>query len=124
MDLTEHERLAPVDLAALRSSLREGGVEDLLETLVASFLHEAPGRVAGIEAAVRTGDAEQIRQSAHAYKSSAAQLGARALAEALQALELAGRDGDLAAAGGLVGVVRREHETVCSVLASAAAGGE
>lgn len=113
-----------MDLAALRSSLREGGVEVVLETLVASFLHEAPGRLAGIEAAVRAGDGERIRQAAHAYKSSAAQLGARALAEALQALELAGKGGDLAAAERLCGVVRREHESVCAVLAAAAAGGE
>jgi HPt (histidine-containing phosphotransfer) domain-containing protein len=124
MDLTEHKRAAPVDLAALRVSLREGGVEDLLEPLVASFLQAAPRRVAGIEAAVRAGDAEQIRQSAHAYKSSAAQLGARALAEALQALEVAGLAGDLAAAGELVGVVRREQESVCAVLAAATTGRE
>jgi PAS domain S-box-containing protein len=114
---------AAVDLAALRASLREGGVEDMLETLVASFLAEAPGRLAAVEEAVRAGDGERIRQAAHAYKSSATQLGARALAEALQALELAGRNGDLAAAGGLAGAVRREHEGACAFLAAATAGG-
>jgi two-component system sensor histidine kinase/response regulator len=114
---------APVDLAELRGSLREGGVEDMLETLVAAFLHEAPGRVAAIEEAVRAGDGEQIRQAAHAYKSSASQLGARALAEALQTLELAGRDADLAAAAGLVGTVQREHKSVCAFLAAATVGG-
>ena len=115
---------APVDLAALRGSLREGGVEDMLETLVASFLHDAQDRVAAIEDAVRAGDAERIRQVAHAYKSSAAQLGAHGLAEALQSLELAGRGGDRAAAAGLIGVVQREHQSVCAYLAAAAAGGE
>jgi len=114
---------APVDLVALRGALREGGVEDMLGTLVASFLQDAPGRVASIEDAVRAGDAERIRQAAHAYKSSAAQLGARALAEGLQALELAGRGGDLAAAQSLAGGVRREHEVVCAFLAAATAGG-
>jgi two-component system sensor histidine kinase/response regulator len=114
---------APVDVAALRSSLREGGVEDMVETLLASFLQEAPSRLAAIEDAVRAGDGERIRQAAHAYKSSASQLGARALAEALQTLELAGRNADLAAAAGLVGTVKREHQSVCAYLAPGAAGG-
>jgi HPt (histidine-containing phosphotransfer) domain-containing protein len=96
----------------------------MLETLVASFLHDAQDRVAAIEDAVRAGDAERIRQVAHAYKSSAAQLGAHGLAEALQSLELAGRGGDRAAAAGLIGVVQREHQSVCAYLAAAAAGGE
>jgi two-component system, sensor histidine kinase and response regulator len=113
----------PVDLAALRRTLRDGGVEDMLETLVAAFLHDAPDRVAAVEDAVGTGDGERIRQAAHAYKSSAAQLGARSLAEALLALEKAGRAGDLAAAAGLVGAVRHEHEVVSAYLAAATAGG-
>jgi PAS domain S-box-containing protein len=114
---------APVDLAALRVSLRAGGVEDMLETLVASFLQDAPSRLAGIEEAVSASDGERIRLTAHAYRSSAAQLGARALAEGLQALELAGRDGDLVAARGLADGVRREHEGVCAFLAAAIPGG-
>jgi PAS domain S-box-containing protein len=114
---------APVDLAALRASLREGGVEDMLETLVASFLHDAPSRAAEVEEAVRAGAGERIRLAAHAYKSSAAQMGAHALAEALKALEFAGRDGDLAAARELVGVVRREHGAVCAAFEAATAGG-
>jgi len=113
----------PVDLATLRSSLREGGVEDMLETLVASFLHDAPDRIAAVEHAVQSGDGERVRLAAHAYKSSAAQLGAHGLAEALQSLELAGRGGDRAAAAGLIGVVQREHKSVCAYLAVAAAGG-
>jgi CheY-like chemotaxis protein len=68
----------PLDLPALRASLRAGGVEDMLASLVASFLKDAPGRLAGIEDAVRAGDAKRIRLAAHAYRSSAAQLGAAA----------------------------------------------
>jgi HPt (histidine-containing phosphotransfer) domain-containing protein len=113
-----------VDLVAFRVALREGGVEDMLETLVASFLQDAPQRIAAIEDAVRDGDGVRIRQAAHAYKSSAAQLGARVLAGRLQALELAGRDGDLAAARTLGPEVRREHASVCEFLAAATAGGE
>jgi len=113
----------PIDLVALRASLRAGGVEDMLEPLVASFLKDAPSRLAGIEDAVRAGDAERVRLAAHAYRSSAAQLGALALAAALQALELAGRAGDLAGAPGLAGVVRHEHTAVCAFLAAAVPGG-
>jgi CheY-like chemotaxis protein len=113
----------PVDVEGLRTSLREGGVEDMLGTLIGSFLKDGPGRLAAIEDAVRAGDGERIRQAAHAYKSSAAQLGARALADLLQALELAGRGGDLSAAGGLAGETRREHESVHAFLATAVAGG-
>ncbi|MGD0483231.1 MAG: response regulator [Gemmatimonadales bacterium] len=114
---------APLDLAALRASLRAGGVEDMLAPLVASFLKDAPSRLAGIEEAVSAGDGERVRLAAHAYRSSAAQLGAVALAAALQALELAGRGGDLAAIPGLAAAVRDAHEAVCAFLAAAVPGG-
>ena len=114
---------APIDLAALRASLRAGGVEDMLAPLVASFLADAPGRLAGIEDAVRAGDGERVRLAAHAYRSSAAQLGAVALAAALQALELAGRGGDAAAIPGLAAVVRSAHEAACTFLTAAVPGG-
>jgi HPt (histidine-containing phosphotransfer) domain-containing protein len=115
---------ASVDLAAVRAELREAGAEDMLDGLVQAFLQDAPGRVAAIEDAIRAGDCERIRLAAHAYKSSARQLGARALGDALQALEQAGRAGDLPAAGGLFAAVRREHATACAVLAAETARGE
>ncbi|HVO36480.1 MAG TPA: response regulator [Gemmatimonadales bacterium] len=110
----------PFDVATLRAALRDEGIEEMLDVLVPTFLQEAPGRVAAVEDAVRSGDGERLRQAAHAYKSSARQLGAAALGDVLQALERAGKDGDLAEAGRLVGVMRREHERACEVVAAAA----
>ena len=62
---------APFDLGAVHAALRETGVEEMLDMLVASFLQDAPGRLAAIDDAVRAGDGERVRQAAHAYKSPA-----------------------------------------------------
>ncbi len=76
---------------------------------------DAPQRVAAIEDAVRDGDGARIRQAAHAYKSSAAQLGARALAEGLPGARAGGRD--RRSRGGPAAADRRSgasHASVCS----------
>ena len=112
----------PVDVTGLCESLREGGVEPLFRSLTSTFLRDAPGRMAEVEAAVAAGEAERIRRAAHAYKSSAGQLHAAALADALRALESAGRAGDVVEARGLARSVRAEHDRVVAFLADVGKG--
>ncbi len=107
---------APVDLAGLREMMREAGAEDAVDGMLKVFREDAPGRMEDISAAVSAGRGEGIRQAAHAYKSAAGTIMARKLAELLQAMEDAGREGDAEAAERLLGQVRHEHQAVLAQL--------
>jgi HPt (histidine-containing phosphotransfer) domain-containing protein len=93
------ERLALVDAPeALRwdpaELLRQvDGDGELAGELVAIFLEdEAPMRTA-LRAAIEAGSAEELAHAAHAYKGSAAAVGAVSVAAAAGALEAEGRAG-------------------------------
>jgi HPt (histidine-containing phosphotransfer) domain-containing protein len=71
----------------------EGDV-DLLRELVGLFLEDVPARIAEIRDAIERRDAGGLRSGAHSLKGAAANLSARAVSEAAQRLEIAGRDQD------------------------------
>jgi PAS domain S-box-containing protein len=83
---------APVDLDAFRATMREAGVEDAVDGMLAVFLEDAPRRMEALHAAVGSGDARAIAEAAHAFKSSAGTIHARSLFELLRELEAAGRE--------------------------------
>ena len=62
-----------------------------------AFLEQLAPQAAQIAAAAKGGEHETLARSAHRMRSSAATLGATALADVLSALEAAARDGDAAA---------------------------
>src|SRR6185503_1264324 len=72
--------VSPVDLDGFRSALREGGVEEVLEDIIAEFLKDAPGRMAAVEDAAANGDVNAIERAAHAFKSAAGTIRATSLA--------------------------------------------
>jgi HPt (histidine-containing phosphotransfer) domain-containing protein len=74
------------------------GGDDLVLSLLRTFLDYAGQQLANVEVAVRAGDPIAIARLAHAVKSSARQLGADALAEACERAEQAGARGDVPAA--------------------------
>ena len=69
-----------------------------------------------IESAVQSTVAEEIRLAAHAYKSSAANLYAKHLADLLTKLESAGRESDTARAAELLPEVRVAHDAAVALL--------
>ena len=73
-------------------------LEMMMEMLVPMFVEDSATQLAGLQSAVETGDAEQIRKTAHTIKGSSASLGAMQLAKVAGALESAGRTGDIAEA--------------------------
>jgi len=81
-------------LASLQDDL--GGPEALLR-IVRLFLEQLDPQAIQIEAAAKGGEHETLARSAHRMRSSAATLGAIALADTLTALETAAHDGDAAA---------------------------
>ena len=88
--------------------LDEPGSTALVTQLVTSFLQSAEGHLARIASALTTGDAKTAGQTAHTLKSSAANLGAEALAACYRKLEKSAREGRLDDAGVLL--VQAQHE--------------
>jgi HPt (histidine-containing phosphotransfer) domain-containing protein len=72
----------------------------LAAELVEVFLDEMPEMLSGIEDAVRHSDSQQLASAAHAFKGSAAAIGAFSMAEAAAQLETAGREGRIGAVVG------------------------
>jgi HPt (histidine-containing phosphotransfer) domain-containing protein len=110
----------PVDLERFRASLREAGIEEALGEMIEVFLGDAPERMAALEAAIRDGSPVDIASAAHAYKSAAATIGARALAALLRDAEYAGRDGESRRAAELLDRLQAEHTGVLDFLNRAA----
>jgi HPt (histidine-containing phosphotransfer) domain-containing protein len=84
------------------------------------FAQGAAARLDAISAAVQAGDAGAIERAAHAFKSAAATVGARGLAERLAAVEQAGREGAAERAAGELPALR---EAVAAVLRQLEGGG-
>ena len=82
----------PVDLAAFRREMADAGASDAVDGIVESFLAAAAVRTNSMGQAVEAEDLTEIARLAHAFKSSAAQLGARRLAETLKEIEAGARD--------------------------------
>ena len=68
-----------------------GGDGEFVVDLIETYLDDAEGQFAAIEAAVAADDPAALVRPAHTLKSSSATLGAKRLAERARALEIAGR---------------------------------
>ena len=86
-----------VDREALASLQEDLGGPEALLRIVRLFLEQLDPQAIQIEAAAKGGEHETLARSAHRMRSSAATLGAMALADTLTALETAAHDGDAAA---------------------------
>jgi HPt (histidine-containing phosphotransfer) domain-containing protein len=116
---------APVDETVLDTLVEEVGDGDrsLLDDLIGSYLEEAAGMVAQLEAGARSGDAPAVAAVAHSLKSSSAALGALPFAAMLQRVEQEAKQGtaDLA---GLVAPIHGEYARVADALSRQVSGGQ
>jgi two-component system, sensor histidine kinase and response regulator len=103
--------LDPVTMATLRE---EGA--DVLAELIDMFLIDAPLRMKNARAAFERGDAAAITFEMHRLKGGAANFGAHELVKQCQAIELAGRAGDVAGAKRLYDLVGTEFDRVIAEL--------
>ncbi|MFI5214404.1 MAG: response regulator, partial [Gemmatimonadales bacterium] len=85
----------PVDLEGFRREMEEAGAGDAVEGILDAFQENASRRIDAITRAVASSQTAEVARLGHAFKSSAAQLGAHALAAVLQELEAAGREGEM-----------------------------
>ena len=88
----------PLDERQLAEMAEDVGGEDVLAELLALYREGLPRQLDRLRAAVKRGEAEEVRLAAHALRSGAAVLGASLLADTSAGLERLSERGDLAAA--------------------------
>jgi two-component system, sensor histidine kinase and response regulator len=101
--------------------LREVGDEFLAE-IATIYLGDAPQRLAAIRAAVAAGDPKAVATAAHAFKSASGNVGAMAVHDLCEELEMAGKQGKVAGAADTVARLERECGRVEHELRPLAAG--
>jgi CheY-like chemotaxis protein len=107
--------LNPRAIDALRA-LEEPGSPPLVSQLVNDFLATADAGLARIEAAAAEGQPKSMSQYAHTLKSSAAILGAEALAGCYREIERCGREGGVERAPALIERTRSEQGQALAAL--------
>ena len=80
---------------------RVGGDAELAREMAMLFIPDAIRLLEGLRAAVEAGDAERLRQEAHALKGAAGNFGAARVVAAAYELEMMGKSGDLSKAAGV-----------------------
>lgn len=93
------------------------GDSELFQDLLGFFYADAPQHVAGIRAAIRSGDAAALRRSAHALKGLVSNFNAWPTIERAAELEQLGTDGDLAEAAKVVPLLDQEFDRLRRALA-------
>jgi two-component system, sensor histidine kinase and response regulator len=78
---------------------RVGGDEELAREMAMLFIPDAVRLLEAIREAVEAGDAERLRQEAHALKGAAGNFSAARVVASSQALELMGKSGDVSKSG-------------------------
>jgi two-component system sensor histidine kinase/response regulator len=113
----------PVDVEAFRRTMEEAGAAEAVDGILATFVQTLPQRLDALTAAAGGNAAEPIQRAAHAFKSAAATIGARALATLLEQIEAAARDGDVAGARDTLERVRGEASAALAYLQTTVKGG-
>ncbi len=89
---------------------------DFVAELVDTFLEEAPGMLAELEAALAAGQADAFRRAAHSLKSNSLTFGATALAAQARSLELGGLPTDAAQGQAALVALRSAYEGAATAL--------
>ncbi len=87
-------RLNPAVLSQLRR-LGQPGKPSVLARMIRLYLEHAPKQLGQLRDAIERSDTEGVREAAHAFKSSSANLGAVQVSELCNRVEQAARDGGL-----------------------------
>src|SRR5438874_738327 len=106
----------PVDVDAFRRTMEEAGAAEAVDGILATFVQTLPQRLDALTAATGGDSAEPIQRAAHAFKSAAATIGARALAALLEQIEAAAHAGDVAGARAKLESVRAEAHAALAYL--------
>jgi len=113
------ETLDPAILAELCEAV--GDDSEFVDSMVDTYLAEAPGFLAAIDAAVAAGDAGALLVPAHTLKGNSTTLGVQRLAEIARSLEERARGGSLDGAADDAAAARAELDRAVAALATARA---
>ncbi len=95
---------------------RKEELDEFFAELVQTYLDDAKKLIADVASAVDAVDANAVRESAHALKSSSGYMGADKVVELSARLETMGREGNLAEASALCAELTQELADACQVL--------
>ncbi len=98
------------------SRIQQGGSGDLVVRVVLAYLESAVKLIAELQSAVESSDADSLRTSAHALKSSSANVGALNLADLCQQMEDKGREENLSDTDILQRRIQQEYERAVAAL--------
>jgi HPt (histidine-containing phosphotransfer) domain-containing protein len=112
-----------IDLTQLRADLELAGVGDIYDDILGLFVADTPGRMAALRAAVGSRDPSSIEHAAHAFKSGAATIHARALAGLLQEIEGTAKAGAIEDADARLAAIEFAYQQVQTQLAHPTNGG-
>jgi HPt (histidine-containing phosphotransfer) domain-containing protein len=113
------EAPALLDLAVLAElrELEEGGEVGMVQSFIDGFAYAVPQHLVLLREAAAAGSPEQLRQHAHRLKGTAANVGARGVAERCDALERLGRSGSVHGSEPLIDEVGRVFHQTMSLFA-------
>jgi HPt (histidine-containing phosphotransfer) domain-containing protein len=117
-DAMKSDDTPPVDVAAFRETMREAGIEEIVEPTLLLYVQEAKKLFEKLPAALNRGDAEATVAYAHALKSSSLNIRTSRLAGLLEELEGAARAGALDTANEVFVRVQSEYDAVIAYLAT------
>jgi len=83
----------PVDLDTFRTTLRDAGAEEAIDSILDTFVRQAPERLTALTAAFASRQPGDIMRAAHALRGAAATIGAQGLAGLLERIETTAREG-------------------------------
>ncbi len=106
----------PVRLEEFRASMRDAGIESVVDVAVQAYFDETPRRMNALEAAVEAGDWKAVEREAHGIKSGSRNLRADRFGDLLEEVEQAGRDGRGADVRAVFPELRRAYQQVMDYL--------
>ena len=108
-------------LAELRQ-YQNPGERDFVTELIGIFSEDLTNRLVEINAGLQAGDADRVRQAAHALKGASGELGANRMREICSRLELSAAGGSIAAAPAMARELEEEALHVRAALATHCVG--
>jgi HPt (histidine-containing phosphotransfer) domain-containing protein len=105
-----------LEILAELAELDQGGEPGLLQSLLDGFRQTGPVELARIRDAVAHEDAGLLWRTAHRFKGTAGNLGARAVAECCHALEVLGRSRTVEGGNGLADKLEAEYNQAIALL--------
>lgn len=110
-ELNAMPALNPTRLNQIRELDSSGG-DGLLHKILQAFLESAETNVHQLEQAIVKSDADGLRQTAHALKSSSGNIGAESLSAIFKQLEADGRSGEFTHAKSLQADMQQQYQSV------------